>query len=70
VWNQALLARHAGSSVVRAALHPADLHYPAMEQLWRRLFAQLEGREIVTEDRLVRPSSGPAGRHLAATNAA
>lgn len=70
VWNQALLARHAGSRVVRAALHPADLRYPAMERLWRRLLAQLEGREIVTEGRLVEPRSGPAGRHAAATVAA
>jgi predicted deacetylase len=70
VWNQALLARHASSRVVRAALHPADLRYPAMEQLWRRLFAQLADREIVTEGRLVRPSSGRDGGHFAATIAA
>ena len=57
MWNQALLERHATSRVVRAALHPADLRYPAMERLWRGLFSQLEGREIVTEAQLMPPPS-------------
>lgn len=57
VWNQALLVRHASSRVLRVALHPADLRYPAMEQLWRRLFAQLEDRKIVTEVQLMPPTS-------------
>jgi predicted deacetylase len=61
VWNDALLARHASSRILRVALHPADLRYPAMEQLWRRLFAQLEDREIVTEVQLILPSSRRAG---------
>jgi hypothetical protein len=57
IWNQALLERHATSRVVRAALHPADLRYPAMEQLWQRIFSQLEDREIVTEAQLMPPPS-------------
>jgi len=61
VWNEALLTRHASSRILRVAVHPADLRYPAMEQLWRRLFAQLEDREIVTEVRLIPPSSRRAG---------
>jgi len=57
IWNQALLAHHATSRVVRVALHPADLRFPAMEQLWRRLFSQLEDREVVTEAQLIPPPS-------------
>jgi predicted deacetylase len=57
IWNQALLDRHAASRVVRTALHPADLRYPAMGQLWRRLFSQLEDREVVTEAQLLPPPS-------------
>jgi predicted deacetylase len=57
VWNKALLARHATSRVVRAALHPADLRYPALERLWRGLLSQLEGRAVVTEAQLVPPPS-------------
>ena len=57
MWNQALLAHHATSKVVRVALHPADLRFPAMEQLWRRLFSQLEDREVVTEAQLIPPPS-------------
>jgi hypothetical protein len=57
MWNQALLARHATSRVVRAALHPADLRYPEMETLWRRLLAQLGDRSIVTEAQLIPPPS-------------
>jgi hypothetical protein len=53
VWNQAMLARHASSRVVRVALHPSDLHYSAMERLWRRVFAQLGDRKIVTEVQLM-----------------
>lgn len=56
MWNRALLARHASSRVVRAALHPADLRYPAMERLWRRLFSQLADREVVTEAQLLPPA--------------
>ncbi|MCX6834134.1 MAG: hypothetical protein NTW07_03205, partial [candidate division Zixibacteria bacterium] len=48
---------HATSRVVRVALHPADLRFPAMEQLWRRLFSQLEDREVVTEAQLIPPPS-------------
>lgn len=55
MWNQALLALHATSRVVRAALHPADLRYPAMETLWRRLLSQLGDRSIVTEGQLMQP---------------
>jgi predicted deacetylase len=57
LWNQALLAHHATSRVVRVALHPADLRFPPMEQLWRRLFSQLEDREVVTEAQLIPPPS-------------
>lgn len=57
IWNQALLERHARSRVVRAAMHPTDLRYPTMEQLWRRLFSQLDDREIVTEAQLMPPRS-------------
>jgi predicted deacetylase len=64
IWNQAVLERHATSQVVRAAIHPADLRYPAIEQLWRRLFAQLDDREIVTEAQLVPPSSRRAQQEL------
>lgn len=53
LWNHALLARHANSRVVRAALHPADLRYPPMERLWRRIFSQLADRRIVTEAQLL-----------------
>jgi predicted deacetylase len=55
IWNQALLERHATRRVVRAALHPADLRYPAMERLWRRLFSRLHDREVVTEAQLLSP---------------
>jgi hypothetical protein len=55
LWNQALLARHSTSRVIRAALHPADLRYPAMEALWRRLFVRLGDRSIVTEAQLIPP---------------
>jgi predicted deacetylase len=53
MWNQALLERHSTSRVVRAALHPADLRYPAIEQLWRTLLSQLSDRRVVTECHLV-----------------
>jgi hypothetical protein len=54
-WNQALLARHSTSHIIRVALHPADLRYPAMEALWRRLFLRLGDRRIVTEAQLLPP---------------
>jgi predicted deacetylase len=53
MWNLALLRRHASSRVVRVAMHPADLRYPAMEALWRRLLAKLGDRSIVTEAQLL-----------------
>jgi hypothetical protein len=43
----------APSRVVRAALHPADLRYPAIERLWRALLSQLNSRRVVTECQLV-----------------
>ena len=55
VWNQALLERHSTSRVIRASLHPADLRYPAIEALWRRLRSQLADRSIVTEAQLLPP---------------
>jgi uncharacterized protein len=55
MWNLALLKRHASSRVVRVAMHPADLRYPALEALWRRLLAQLGDRSIVTEAQLLAP---------------
>ena len=55
LWNQALLARHSTSRVLRAALHPADLRYAAMEAFWRRLFVRLGDRSIVTEAQLIPP---------------
>jgi predicted deacetylase len=64
IWNQALLERHATSRVVRAAMHPTDLRYPAIEQLWRRLFAQLDDRQIVTEAQLLSLSSRRAQQGL------
>jgi hypothetical protein len=57
VWNHVLLERHATSRVVRVALHPVDLHYPAMERLWRRVLSQLHDREVVTEAQLLPPPS-------------
>lgn len=55
LWNQAQLARHSTSRVIRAALHPADLRYPAMEAFWRRLFMRLSDRSVVTEAQLIPP---------------
>jgi len=67
-----LLARHSTSRVIRAALHPADLRYPAMEALWRRFFSRLGDRSIVTQAQLIPPlhrravapplASGPQGQ--------
>lgn len=57
VWNQFLLERHSTSRIIRAALHPADLRYPAMATLWRRLLSQLGERRIVTEAQLIPPQS-------------
>jgi uncharacterized protein len=62
MWNQACLARHATSRVVRAALHPADLRYPEIETLWRRLLCQLGDRTIVTEAQLLPSPSRRAVR--------
>ncbi len=57
LWNQAQLERHSPSRVVRASLHPADLQYPAIENLWRQLPSQLADRTIVTEAQLIPPLS-------------
>ena len=57
VWNQVQLERHSTSRVVRASIHPADLQYPAIENLWRRLPAALAARTIVTEAQLIPPLS-------------
>lgn len=52
-WNYAVLGRHLGSPVVRAALHPRDLRFGSIESLWRQLLAPLAAREVVTEGELV-----------------
>lgn len=57
MWNQALLERHSASKVIRASLHPADLHFTSIEALWRRLPSQLADRTIVTEAQLIPPQS-------------
>lgn len=54
LWNRARLSRHSTSPILRAALHPADLRYPAIERLWRRLLTSLGDRQVVTEGQLVR----------------
>jgi predicted deacetylase len=69
-WNHAQLGRQADSRVVRAALHPADLRYPAIEKLWRRLFSRLADREIATEGDLVTRSTARGTRAAAAAAAA
>ncbi len=53
IWNQALLERHATSHVVRAAVHPGDLRYPAIERMWRTLLSRLDDRRVVTERQLI-----------------
>lgn len=52
-WNQWRLQRGLDATVIRAALHPWDVRYPTIAALWRNLFGQLAGREIVTEGRLL-----------------
>lgn len=52
-WNQWRLQRSLDSRVIRAALHPRDVRYPAIATLWRNLLGKLAGREIVTEGRLL-----------------
>ena len=53
VWNQTLLIRHAADPVLRAALHPSDLRYPAIRALWQRLLIQVRDREVITEGQLI-----------------
>ena len=53
VWNNVLLAMQRGAPVLRVALHPADIRYPAVMRLWRSMLEQLSEREIVTEGCLV-----------------
>jgi len=65
IWNQTLLERHATSPVLRAAIHPADVRYPPIEHLWRRLLSQLDDRDIVTEAQLLPP---PARRTALASD--
>jgi uncharacterized protein len=49
-WNMALLQHSGHQPVLRAALHPADLRYPSMRALWRRLLVpQISARRVVTE---------------------
>lgn len=58
-WNQARSSLHASSPILRAALHPADLRYPEIERLWRRLLTGLGDRVIVTEGQLLPPVVRP-----------
>jgi hypothetical protein len=39
--------------VLRAALHPADIRYPDIMALWRRLLGRLADREVLTEGELI-----------------
>lgn len=52
-WNHALLAMQRGAPVLRLALHPADIRYPAIVRLWSSMLEQLSDREVVTEGCLV-----------------
>jgi predicted deacetylase len=59
VWNQARSSRYMRSPVLRAALHPADIRYRAIERLWRRLLTDLRDRQVVTEGQLVQCAARP-----------
>jgi predicted deacetylase len=53
IWNQAISRCRSTQPILRVALHPRDLRYPAIERLWRNLLAQLDERRVVTERQLV-----------------
>jgi predicted deacetylase len=53
IWTQTILRCHSRQPIIRVALHPRDLRYPAIERLWRTLLSQLDERRVVTECQLV-----------------
>jgi uncharacterized protein len=53
IWNQTISRCHSAKPIIRVALHPRDLRYPAIERLWRTLLSQLDERRVVTERQLV-----------------
>ena len=53
LWNGARLRQRQHAPILRAALHPTDIRYPRIADLWRGMFAQLAGRRQLTEGQLV-----------------
>lgn len=69
LWNQVRLTRRIRSPVVRTALHPSDMRYPAVQRLWRTLFRRLADRACVTEADLAstalpQPRQGDVGSSI------
>ena len=57
-WNRLRMGQHLDATVLRAALHPADIRHADIRDLWLWLFGQLTGREVLTEGELITAVSG------------